>query len=46
LDERFDPLLACQPKTEQVALALEVNMKIKKGTALAFSRHPVGQLPD
>ena len=43
-DEVFDALIACQTQTDERTLALQVDVKIKKGAALAFSNDPIGQL--
>jgi hypothetical protein len=45
-DERLGSFFSSEPETEQVALAFQVDVKIKKGTALAFGHNPgrIGEL--
>src|ERR1700722_2925027 len=44
LDEMFDALSACQTQADECARALQIDVKIKKGAALAFGHGPIGQL--
>src|ERR1700733_7216736 len=42
LNEMLNALIACQTQTDQRAFALQVDVKIEKGAALAFGNHPIG----